>query len=297
MKRLTLITTLFVFISNCLFAQWTANGANIYYNGGKVGIGTTTPSYPLTLNNTSETGIQTIYNGTSVYLSHGGWGMGAGKFGIGNPSLPTLVINAVANGPSSVGNVGIGTVTPIAPFHVYTNTDIYGIVTGDDSHSNLRISGTAGGAAGYGLLQTFIGGGATTGGILSLQRDAGNVGIGTSDTKGYKLAVNGSFIATSVTVKLNSAWPDYVFKPSYQLPSLSEVKTYIDQNQHLPEIPSEQEMAKNGLDVSEMNKLLMKKVEELTLYLIEHQQQIKDQQQQINALKKQMRALKKSKII
>ena len=132
---------------------------------------------------------------------------------------------------------------------------------------------------------------------MSLQRDAGNVGIGTSDTKGYKLAVNGSFIATSVTVKLNSAWPDYVFKPSYQLPSLSEVKTYIDQNQHLPEIPSEQEMAKNGLDVSEMNKLLMKKVEELTLYLIEHQQQIKDQQQQINALKKQMRALKKSKII
>jgi hypothetical protein len=66
---------------------------------------------------------------------------------------------------------------------------------------------------------------------------------------------------------------------------LSEVKTYIDQNQHLPEIPSEQEMVKNGLDVGEMNKLLMKKVEELTLYLIENQKQVQKQQAEINELK------------
>lgn len=126
----------------------------------------------------------------------------------------------------------------------------------------------------------------------------GNVGIGTTDTKGYKLGVNGSVIATSVTVKLNSAWPDYVFKSAYQLPSLTEVKSYIDQNQHLPEIPSAEEVEKNGQNLGEMNKLLMKKVEELTLYAIENEQKDKEKdklltslQEQINLLKQQLTAI------
>jgi hypothetical protein len=110
---------------------------------------------------------------------------------------------------------------------------------------------------------------------------------------GFTLAVGGSAIAESVTVKLQSAWPDYVFKNDYQLPSLTEVKTYIDKNQHLPEIPSAAELAKNGLDLGEMNKLLLKKVEELTLYLIESQKQAQLQQQQINQLKEQMKSFTK----
>jgi hypothetical protein len=114
----------------------------------------------------------------------------------------------------------------------------------------------------------------------------GNIALNTFDTKGYKLAVNGSAIATSVTVKLNSAWPDYVFKPAYQLPSLTEVKTYIDQNQHLPEMPSEQEIAKDGQNLGEMNKLLLKKVEELTLYLIEKDKQLNEQNKRILKLEK-----------
>ncbi|MGF7073838.1 hypothetical protein [Mucilaginibacter sp. 3215] len=112
---------------------------------------------------------------------------------------------------------------------------------------------------------------------------SGGVAIGTQTMPtGYKLAVNGGAIATSVTVKLNSQWPDYVFKPAYQLPSLTEVKSYIDQNQHLPEIPSAEEIAKEGLNLGEMNKLLLKKVEELTLYLIEKDQIIKEQQKKLS---------------
>jgi uncharacterized coiled-coil protein SlyX len=67
------------------------------------------------------------------------------------------------------------------------------------------------------------------------------------------------------------------------LPSLIEVKNYIDKNQHLPEMPSEQEVAKNGINLGEMNKLLVKKVEELTLYLIEKDKQIEEQNNKIEA--------------
>jgi hypothetical protein len=118
---------------------------------------------------------------------------------------------------------------------------------------------------------------------------------------GYTLAVGGSAIATSMTVKLQGNWPDYVFKPTYHLPLLSELKTYIDKNHHLPEIPSAQEIAKDGLNLGEMNKVLVKKAEELTLYLIEkdHKQQddenaIKTQQEEINQLKQQVQLLIKA---
>ncbi|WEA00653.1 hypothetical protein [Mucilaginibacter sp. SJ] len=97
--------------------------------------------------------------------------------------------------------------------------------------------------------------------------------------------MNGSVIATSVTVRLYGSWADYVFKPTYKLPSLTEVKAYIDQYKHLPEIPSEQEIAKNGQNLGEMNKLLLKKVEALTLYLIENKKQIDELKTQVSLLK------------
>ncbi len=103
---------------------------------------------------------------------------------------------------------------------------------------------------------------------------------------GYQFAVNGNAIATSMTVKLYANWPDYVFKPDYQLPSLADTKSYIDQNHHLPEIPSEVEIIKNGLNLGEMNRLLLKKMEEMTLYMIEAKEEI-------NELKKQVKDLKK----
>ncbi|GAB2700576.1 hypothetical protein GCM10027037_26770 [Mucilaginibacter koreensis] len=90
-----------------------------------------------------------------------------------------------------------------------------------------------------------------------------------------KLAVGGGILAEVVTVKLQSAgWPDYVFKSDYKLPSLTEVKAYVDKNHHLPEMPSEEEIEKNGQNLGEMNKLLLKKVEELTLYVIELKKEV-----------------------
>lgn len=125
---------------------------------------------------------------------------------------------------------------------------------------------------------------------------SGNVGIGIANPV-EKLAVNGTIHSKEVKVDMNN-WADYVFKKEYSLLPLSEVKTYIDKNQHLPDMPSESEVVKSGLNVGEMNKLLAKKVEELTLYLIEkdkndcaQQSQLNSQQSQIDILKKEVEAL------
>jgi len=106
---------------------------------------------------------------------------------------------------------------------------------------------------------------------------SGNVGIGTINPGSYRLAVNGGIHSQSVNVDL-TGWSDYVFKKEYTLPSLADVKTYIDQNHHLPDMPSEQEVIKEGINLGEMNKLLTKKVEELTLYLIEKDKQLSVEQ-------------------
>jgi len=131
-----------------------------------------------------------------------------------------------------------------------------------------------------------------TSSIITATAD-GKVGIGTTDTKGYKLAVNGSVVATSVVVKLYANWPDYVFKKDYQLRPLAEIKSYIDQNQHLPEMPSAKEIATNGQNLGEINQLLTKKVEELTLYLIENNKKQEEQEARLKKLEEQLEALTK----
>ena len=98
-------------------------------------------------------------------------------------------------------------------------------------------------------------------------RPNGYVGIGsTSPTE--KLTVNGKIKANEIRVDGGGA-PDYVFEEDYKIGTLKEVESYIKINKHLPEVPSAKEMERDGIAIGEMNKLLLKKIEELTLHVIE----------------------------
>ncbi len=101
----------------------------------------------------------------------------------------------------------------------------------------------------------------------------GNLGIGVNDTKGYKLAVNGKIRTKEIKVEA-SDWPDYVFNAAHEMPSLRELETFIRENHHLPDIPSASETAEDGIDLGKMNTRLLKKIEELTLYIIEQEKRI-----------------------
>jgi len=130
---------------------------------------------------------------------------------------------------------------------------------------------------------------------LTIDGTTSGVGINTAYIPaGYQFAVNGNVISTSMTVKLRGNWPDYVFKPQYKLPSLTTVKAYIDQNQHLPDMPSEQEVKDNGINLGEIVKIQTKKIEELTLYLIEKDKQLTEQQKKNDENEARIAALEKA---
>ena len=117
----------------------------------------------------------------------------------------------------------------------------------------------------------------------------GKIGINTNnvfeDSYNYSLAVSGGILTNEVYVKEVEEWHDDVFEDDYNLISLKELERYIKKNRHLPDIPSEFEVLTEGYEIVKFQGLLLKKIEELTLYTIELQKQIKKQQDIINTLK------------
>jgi hypothetical protein len=210
---------------------------------------------------------------------------------------------------------GIGTATPVDVLTVKTGV----INTGSYGGDYLRLkswTGTPGGSSdpifAGGAIRSSVANGV---GVLTFNADAavnvsatdngtevmrilgnGNVVIGATDPQGYKLAVNGNAVANSMTVR-PYPWYDDVFRNSYRLMPLRNLENYVILNQHLPDIPSAAQVSKKGLDLGEINGLLVKKVEELTLYMIEKDKQVIDLQEKLQTqdtvLKDQQEQLKK----
>jgi hypothetical protein len=197
---------------------------------------------------------------------------------------------------TATGNVGIGTKTPSAQLHTTGTVRLAGL-TSDSTQDRVLVSDTAG--------KLFYRSGTNLSGRWkyangTVYDSTDNIGIGTSNTQGYKLAVNGTAIFTKVKVKTAGTWPDYVFEKGYVLPGLAELERYLAEHKHLPDIIPAAEAQRDGIDVAAQQAALLKKVEELTLYLIEENKQLKaqvrkdaEQNARIVQLQQQMEILEK----
>ncbi len=199
--------------------------------------------------------------------------------------VPRIAIN-------DQGFVGVGTTSPVTKLSVYganVNEGSISIQSATESRFYIQEGGN--------MLK--IGGLNNGVGVINVL-NTGNVGIGNKTTGSNKLAVEGTIAARKVKVTGVATWPDFVFDASFRLPSLEEIERYVKANRHLPDVPIAADVKENGQDVGAMNALLLQKVEELTLHLInEHaangkmEEQIINMQEQMDVLRNELEALKK----
>ncbi|AEV99278.1 hypothetical protein A4D02_32270 [Niastella koreensis] len=165
------------------------------------------------------------------------------------------------------GNTGIGTNAPTAQLHTTGSVRFSGL-TNNNSLTRIVVSDASGNLYYKDAASTFNG---------AMNSD---------------LAVNGTVSAQKMLISQTGRWPDYVFSKKYQLPSLAEVENFINQNNHLPGIPSAAEVEKKGIDVASNQAGLLKKIEELILYAIEQEKKLQKQSGKIMELNEEINELK-----
>jgi len=181
------------------------------------------------------------------------------------------------------GNIGIGATSPTARLHINGSVRFEG--NGQNNALSRVLVTDENGTLAYRDAFTLSGAGNwSTSGSDIFSSNSGFVGIGTStnpapdDTK-LKLAVSGNIYAQKLKIT-QTGWADYVFDPRYKLLSLEEVENYIQKNKHLPGVISAATVEKIGVDVGENQAMLLKKIEELTLYIIRLNKEIELLKQQ-----------------
>lgn len=319
----------YILLTIAVIVSFGSRAQNVYPSSGYVGIGTTTPGFKLDIINESgvpqnlfrvkvngaptdefkiinATGVsgQFIPAITGYHDSDNREVIGLmGVAGISNDvgSNPVVFFDArhsggaISNRPlfgwdsygnrkmtlSASGNLGIGLASSL-PSRLNLEA-----ATGGEQIRMSRGTGVVRFAQDYNkdALYLFNGNASLT---YMCWKENGNVGVGTQNPDA-KLAVKGTVHAEEVKVDLSVPGPDYVFEEDYQLQSLEEIESYVKANKHLPDVPSASEMEAEGIKVGEMNMILLRKVEELTLHLIKQNQLIIHQQSEIDELKSKLK--------
>lgn len=257
---------------------------------GDVGLGLTDPSHRLHVSGTvrattSSYAIRGTKTGSGTFP--GVWGetesTSSGASGVRG------YVNSTSPGSNSAGvygfNAGLSSLGyGVRGVHAGSGSGVYG-----ESDGGIGVYGNSDGTTsllGYGVFGRAVGSGGTRVGVYGFASGgdanwagyfvgatyvSGDLRVGTSSgATGYKLSVNGKAICTEMRVQQTSNWPDYVFDESYERLSLDELEAFIQTKKHLPNVPSAAELQEQGgVDLGEMQRLTIEKVEELTLYLLE----------------------------
>ncbi len=232
--------------------KYTGSGLNFYIpnntnylmyirNNGYVGIGTSSPTEKLEVSGnakaTNVTATSAVQSSTLTVTGN-------------------VTFNSLAGSSSKILTVGSN--------GLLSSADMSEVGDGMGNHiatTNLNLNG-----------KNIVGAISGTGGIYVAQNGNVRIGAGTANpTKA--LEVNGAIRSKEVLVEVTN-WSDFVFDKDYDLMTLNEVESYIKENGHLPDVPSAKEVKANGVEVGEMNAILLQKIEELTLYIIELEKKI-----------------------
>ncbi|MBK8825436.1 MAG: hypothetical protein IPO26_01735 [Saprospiraceae bacterium] len=245
-----------------------------------VGIGTGTPAAKLTVrkisNDVTPEGSLALYG--TQHGSHFHYSATEDTYIRGGKDGSKVIIN-----DGNLGNVGIGNSSPLAKLSISKTSNIISpegslALYGSQYNSFFHYSSTE---------DTYIRGGKDGSKVIINDGNLGNVGIGTS-LPTHKLSVNGTIRSKEVIVEMAN-WPDYVFASDYKLPHLHEVEKHIIENKHLPNIPKASEIEDGGLYLGDVQKKMMEKIEELTLYIIQQNKILEVQNERIIALENKLK--------
>jgi hypothetical protein len=269
---------------------------------GEIGIGTTTPIAQLEVSSTNVTNPAVIVNGKSVGVYAESTDQSSALIKRSNEygDLDGIAVFGKAKYTTNTTNGSmygvVGSATELNPLNnlgvmgegknaTGYNTGVYGYVNSTTGYYNTGVAGEVK------LNPTAIWNRAINGlapvapnhyagyfdGNVDIKSGVVTIGNGTLCTPtGYKLFVEQGILTEKVKVAVNCsiAWADYVFADDYKLKPLSEVESFVKENKHLPNVPSAEELEKEGLDLGVMQSLQMAKIEELTLYIIEMKKEI-----------------------
>jgi len=284
-------------IANNLKAQtWTPGTGTLYANPTttNVGIGTAAPTQKLDVNGNIKT------SGTLYFSSISGTsGSFSGGYG---DKLSISAGGQGGGGTSTFWEQGL----KIAAFNTYMRLGAYSGVSGfsgsavigevDASGSDLGVFGGIG-------KQLVLGANKSrhmtieSSGKVTISDPGVTLNVGNALPSSFRLFVQDGILTEKLKVSPKNtadwSWPDYVFSKSYKLNSLDSVETFINKNSHLPDVPSAKEIGTNGFDVAEMDAKLLRKVEELTLYVIDMNKKLNEQEKEKTQTKEEVAVLKK----
>ncbi len=293
--RSSLLFTFLLFISFSSTAQqWggSTSQTNAIYRSGNVGIGGTSPSqFKLGIRSTTNPALQIKHNTTQASVE-----------------LAIATFNGSYSNIAKTGDVVFRTGGYVTGDFIIASRSSDDIVftTGawntEAEKFRIDVSGrvTVGAFASNTLFESgykfFVDQGIYAFGAIKTKNDLlvdGMVRVGNVSTpnigSGYKMYVERGILTERVKVALSSTtdWFDHVFEPEYELMSLHQLKKFIETNKHLPDIPSAQELVdEGGVELKEMTQLHMKKIEELTLYILEMNERLEKLEKENEELKK-----------